>query len=55
MAKQNMLQREIKRNNLVKLRGGSIEEEMKINQIETRARSWDQESDFGELIRNVDA
>jgi hypothetical protein len=36
------------------LRGGSIKEEMRINQIETRARSWDQKSDFGETIRNVD-
>ena len=45
----------LKRNNLVKLRGGSIKEEMRINQIETRARAWDQESDFGEIIRNVDS
>ena len=45
----------LKRNNLVKLRGGSIKEEMKINQIETRARAWDQDSDFGETIRNVDS
>ena len=45
----------LKRNNLVNLRGGSIKEEMKINQIETRARAWDQDSDFGETIRNVDS
>jgi hypothetical protein len=44
----------LKRNNLVKLRGGSIKEEMKINQIENRARAWNQDSDFGEAIRNVE-
>ena len=45
----------LSRNNLVKLRGGGIKEEMKINQIEERARSWDGESDFGETIRNVES
>ena len=45
----------LKRNNLVKLRGGSIKEEMKINQIENRARAWNQDSDFGEAIRNVES
>ncbi|MDC0501572.1 DUF4105 domain-containing protein [Euryarchaeota archaeon] len=45
----------LKRNNLVKLRGGSIKEEMKLNQVEERARAWDQESDFGDAIRIVDS
>jgi len=45
----------LKRNNLVKLRGGSIEEEMKLNQVEERARAWDQECDFGDAIRIVDS
>ena len=44
----------LSRKNLVKLRGGSIKEEMKINQIEERARSWDETSDFGDTIRNVE-
>ena len=43
----------LKRNNLVKLRGGSIEEEMKLNQVEERARAWDQECDCGDAIRIV--
>ena len=42
-------------NNLVKIRGENIKEEMKTNQIEERARSWDGKSDFGETIRNVDS
>ncbi len=45
----------LSKNNLVKLRGGGIKQEMKINQIEERARSWDGTSDFGEMIRNVDS
>mgnify|MGYP001030130135 CR=1 FL=1 len=45
----------LSRNNLVKIRGENIKEEMKTNQIEERARSWDGESDFGETIRNVDS
>jgi hypothetical protein len=45
----------LSRNNLVRLRGGGIKEEMKINQIEERARSWDGKSDFGETIRNVES
>ena len=44
----------LSRKNLVKLRGGSIKEEMKINQIEEKARSWDEISDFGDTIRNVE-
>ena len=43
----------LSKKNLVKLRGGSIKEEMKINQIEERARSWDEISDFGNTIRKV--
>ncbi len=45
----------LSRNNLVKIRGENIKEEMKTNQIEERARSWDGKSDFGETIRNVDS
>ena len=43
----------LSRKNLVKLRGGSVKEEMRINQIEEKARSWDEISDFGDTIRNV--
>jgi hypothetical protein len=40
----------LRRNNLVRLRG-TLEDEMKLNQIEPRARAWDGECDFGDWIR----